>query len=683
MNQKQRRLSSVIPLFLLMAVLLPILFLSGCSSDNEPQTGVFIDSPVSGLNYTSGYNLSGVTNEAGQFRFYLGDTISFFIGTLPLGSAPVAGTLTPLSITPGAVAASEPIVNNKLILLQSLDADGDLNNGIQITAAIRAIVSAHAGSINFDQTTDAFRTSLADLMTALNSAGVFSDSFYRGERQPRLAARALDHFTRSSSERVAFNTTFGPISCYKPNADYVQCLGVPYAKPPIGDLRWRNPVDPDPWTTPRQAVAFSDQAPQAAAYSGSGDGEVSEDCLHLNISAPVGASNLPVMVWFHGGAFSILTSSTKSYNNALSLPTKGVVLVTVNHRLGVMGYLAHPWLTTEQGRSGNYGQKDLIKALQWVQANITTFGGDPNNVTIFGQSGGGAKSISLMASPMATGLFHKVICQSGMFANSGHFTQAVAEGLGTTITTGFVSNLAELRAKTWQEMIARMDILGPDGWAVLSPNIDGEYLTDTMENLIKAGLPNDVPFMGGAVENDMVGTANLAPGVTQQMPWRKQYNTAPQYVYRWDFVPAGWAGLTPPVLAYHGIELAYTFNYGMSFATHQFLGLTNKTDAEIGVLVPRDNMTIWGYFVLLSTGYFDTFPTPSAASVEMTDRAMTLWSNFAKSGNPNTPVATGLPTWEPYTNYTQSDTLGEYFGIDTTCEMRQGLVGGFGPVPAP
>lgn len=189
MNQKHRRLSSVIPLFLLMAVLLPILFLSGCSSNNEPQTGVFIDSPVSGLNYTSAYRLSGVTNEAGQFRYYLGDTISFYIGTLELGSAPVAGTLTPLSITPGAVAASEQIVNNKLILLQSLDADGDLNNGIQLTAAIRAIVSAHAGSIIFDQSTTDFRTSLGPLMTALNTAGVFSDSFYRGERQPRLAAR--------------------------------------------------------------------------------------------------------------------------------------------------------------------------------------------------------------------------------------------------------------------------------------------------------------------------------------------------------------------------------------------------------------------------------------------------------------------------------------------------------------
>lgn len=671
-----------------------ILCVSGCSSGGDgaggfgpvaTSTGVFLDSPVAGLNYTA-RSFEGETDEAGEFRYRHGEEVSFAIGELYLGEAQAAPVLTPLSITEGAESADDQIVKNKLILLQTLDEDGDLNNGIQISEDIREIVSAHAADIDFDQDPETFRASLTNLLAALNAAGVFSDSFYRGPRKARLASRALDHFQHSTSERVAFNTTFGPVICYKPHADYVQCLGIPYAKPPIGDLRWRDPVDPDPWTLPRHAVGFSDQAPQADAYSGSGDAEVSEDCLHLNVTAPAGASDLPVMVWFHGGGFSILTSSTKSYNNHLSLPTKGVVLVTVNHRLGALGYLAHPWLKAEQGRCGNYGQRDLIKALEWVRDNIATFGGDPGNVTLFGQSGGGAKAISLMASPLAKGLFHKVICQSGMIPGDGHFTEAQAMGIGSTITTGFADDLEDFRSKTWQEIItATDDKLEPlGGWVVLSPNQDGEYLTDTMENLIKAGLESDVPFMGGAVENDMMGPADLAPGVTRQMPWRKEFNSAPQYVYRWDFVPAGWAVLDPPVLAYHGIELVYTFNYGMSFATHQFLNLTNKTDAEIGVAYPRPpvgSMDTWAYLVLQSTGYFASFPFPSAASMEMANHAMTLWSNFAKSGNPNQPAATGLPTWNEYVSYAQSDDEGEYFRIGEDCEMRVGLASGFGPAP--
>ncbi len=669
-------------------ILLSALVVFGCSSGGDGgsvlQTGVFTDAFVSGLDYRGPATLAGTTNAQGQFSYRPGDTITFSIGSLVLGSATGAAQMTPLSITSGAASASDQRVNNKLVLLQTLDQDGDLNNGIQITAAARAIVSAQASSINFDQTTAAFSASLSTLMTALNGAGVFTDAAYRGLRTVKSATRALDHFTRATSDRVAFNTTYGPISCYQPGAGYVQCLGIPYARPPIGDLRWRNPENPIAWTQTRDAVNYPDQAPQAANYASSGEGEVSEDCLYLNVTAPSGATGLPVMVWLHGGAFGILTSSTKNYNNHLSLPTKGVVLVTVNHRLGPFGYMAHPWLTAEQGQSGNYGQRDLIKALEWVRDNIATFGGDPNNVTIFGQSGGGGKSISLMASPLAAGLFHKVICQSGMAPGDAlnHSTLAVAEAKGSALTNNFVNDLAAFRAKTWQEIITEANNKwGSSDWVMFTPNQDGVYLTDTMENLIKAGLASDVPFMGGSVDNDVVGGADLAPGVTQQMPWRKAYNTAAQYVYKWSFVPgtatSGWLALDPPVRAYHGIELVYTFNYGMSFATHQYLNLTNKTDAEIGVTQSRDDMTIWGYYVLLSTGYFDTFPTPSAASLLMTDQAMTLWSNFAKSGNPNTPLATGLVTWNPFTVSGE-----EYFEIGNAgCEMKAGLVNGFGPVP--
>ncbi|MBT9527269.1 MAG: hypothetical protein IV105_18590, partial [Rhizobacter sp.] len=162
---------------LLAAALTAVMTLNACGSgDDEPtpatMSGTFVDSPVAGLNVVGSTTAAGTTDASGRFSYKAGETLTFSIGSLALGSAAGASVLTPLSITTGAAAASDPRVNNKLILLQTLDADGDLNNGIQITDAIRSTVSANAGAINFDQTTAAFRTSLAPLLTALNTANV-------------------------------------------------------------------------------------------------------------------------------------------------------------------------------------------------------------------------------------------------------------------------------------------------------------------------------------------------------------------------------------------------------------------------------------------------------------------------------------------------------------------------------
>ncbi|WP_454716538.1 carboxylesterase/lipase family protein [Caulobacter segnis] len=194
--------------------------------------------------------------------------------------------------------------------------------------------------------------------------------------------------------------------------------GVPYAQPPVGSLRWRAPVPAAGWTGVRDAKAFGSaclQPPQAPSglYSG-GMAPMSEDCLTLNVWAPAGAKKLPVMVWIHGGALLGGGSSEPLYDGA-KLAKQGVVLVSINYRLGLLGYFAHPALSAESPRklSGNYGLLDQIEALRWVRDNIAAFGGDPNQVTIAGESAGGLSAIALMASPQAKGLFRRAIVQSG------------------------------------------------------------------------------------------------------------------------------------------------------------------------------------------------------------------------------------------------------------------------------
>ena len=188
--------------------------------------------------------------------------------------------------------------------------------------------------------------------------------------------------------------------------------GVPYAAPPLGELRWKAPQPVKAWDGIREAKQWANQCAQRAGSSMGEAGTISEDCLYLNVvtAAKNTEAKLPVMVFYHGGGLTSGTGNSLTYNNT-ALPRKGVVVVTVNSRLGPMGYMAHPALTKESGRnaSGNYGTLDLVASLNWVKQNIAQFGGDPGNVLIFGESGGGAKTLSLMASPLAKGLFHRAI----------------------------------------------------------------------------------------------------------------------------------------------------------------------------------------------------------------------------------------------------------------------------------
>lgn len=216
-------------------------------------------------------------------------------------------------------------------------------------------------------------------------------------------------------------TTAGEVVGYMSDHGTRAWIGIPFAAPPVGDLRWRAPQPPEPWEGVREAIAPGNVCPQKPSpLAGAGrDAPPSvgaEDCLYLNVWAPANAVNLPVMFWIHGGGNTI--GSGDGYVGARLAAAHDLVIVTINYRLGPFGWFAHPALATGSplDDSGNYGTLDIIRALEWTRDNIRAFGGDPDNVTVFGESAGAFDTLAMMASPLAAGLFHKAISQSGGFS---------------------------------------------------------------------------------------------------------------------------------------------------------------------------------------------------------------------------------------------------------------------------
>lgn len=652
------------PAWLAAAVTPLLLALVACGGDSDndnggsagpaTRTGTFVDSPVAGLDYAGTDGAAGVTNDAGQFQYQDGETLTFSLGDLPLGSAEGAQQLTPLTITEGADTAEDDSVSNKLVLLQTLDQDGDLNNGIQITDAIRTLASENAAGIDFDQPTDSFRTSLAPLMTALEDDALFTDTDPRA-RQVRDAADALAHFSRSTGARTVVTTTGGELRGFEANDSTWQFLGIPYAKPPLGELRWRPPVAPEPWNGVRDAVEWADQSAQDRALESINEGGMSEDSLYLNVTAPKDADNLPVMVWFHGGSFAILSANSEQYNNPDSLTQKGVVLVTVNHRLGPFGYIAHPELSEESGYggSGNYGQMDLVMALEWVRDNIAAFGGNADNVTIFGQSGGGGKTYSLMNSPQATGLFHKAIVMSGFApmdtdsvpADSLAESEAIGAALFDRVG---VDSLEEARQLPWTAFTdADSDNNIPR--QTYRPNADYYYQPKTYYQSVLDGMPSDVPLMAGVTAGDYTSLRGALPVWLEQ---RSQDYQSNQYVYKFTRVPDGWESMG--LQSCHGCELPYLFNHPAGLVQNFLLGLVltpEGTRPEIGDLNGNGVAGSAGdpQDIFLSLQY-------GAEDITVSELMMTMWTNFAKTGDPSPPSL----QWPAYTE-----------ANDTYLEIRQ------------
>jgi para-nitrobenzyl esterase len=273
-------------------------------------------------------------------------------------------------------------------------------------------------------------------------------------------------------------------------------LGIPYAAPPVGVLRWQPPRPAAPWHGTRAATAYGPHCPQP---SGSfGRASTTEDCLYLNVFTPAGskAQNLPVMVWVHGG--SLRTGESDDYNPA-GLVRDGVVVVTINYRLGALGFLADSALASHPGGpAGNYGLMDQQAALRWVQHNIRGFGGDPGDVTLFGESAGGLSTLAQLVSPGARGLFQRAIVESGTYqltqqplAAAESAGQAFAAKAGCASTTAPASTAACLRRLPVSAILADED---PTGY---TPDVDGAVLTQPVKTALARGQFNRVPVIIG------------------------------------------------------------------------------------------------------------------------------------------------------------------------------------------
>ena len=297
----------------------------------------------------------------------------------------------------------------------------------------------------------------------------------------------------------------------------VAYLGVPYAAPPVGDLRWQPPQPPAPWQGVRDASHFGNDCMQARrAGSGEASQPVSEDCLYLNVRAPAhhGRRALPVMLWVHGGGYALGSGSQALYDGA-KLARRGVVVVTINYRLGRFGFFAHPALARENsGPIGNYGLLDQIAALRWMKANAAAFGGDPRNVTLFGQSAGGSSVSYLMVSPLARGAFDKAIIESGIFRGPGTtLEQAEAQGEAAARSWGLDHpDAAALRRVPASEVLGN----GPPLAIRAGPMIDGRVVPQDVIAAFAAGHVAHVPLIIGSNNYEAGFFAGMARGLKER-----------------------------------------------------------------------------------------------------------------------------------------------------------------------
>jgi para-nitrobenzyl esterase len=270
-------------------------------------------------------------------------------------------------------------------------------------------------------------------------------------------------------------------------------LGIPYAAPPVGALRWQPPQPAASWSGVRDATQFAPHCPQPA--SPFGQASTSEDCLYLNVFTPAHhsrGSRYPVMVWIHGGA--LVTGESNDYDPT-ALVADGVTVVTINYRLGALGFLAHPALAGAQGQSGDYGLMDQQAALRWVQRNIASFGGNPRNVTVFGESAGGLSTLSQVASPQARGLFERAIVESGSYSlTQPSLATAEAAGEAFAAKAGCASQTAAcLRSLPVSTILANEDT-GTGGY---TPNINSEVLPESLGTAFATGNFNRVQIING------------------------------------------------------------------------------------------------------------------------------------------------------------------------------------------
>lgn len=460
-------------------------------------------------------------------------------------------------------------------------------------------------------------------------------------------------------------------------------LGIPYAAPPIGARRWQPPARLVSWTGERDATKFGLPCYQPGSLSAFYDRsytQMSEDCLTLNVWTRAEATDeaLPVMVWVHGGA--LVMGSGIDYDGA-RLTAKGVVLVTVNYRLGPFGFYAHPELSAEGGgTSGNQGFKDQIAALAWVQDNIEQFGGDPDNVTIFGESAGSWSMSVLQASPQARGLFHKVIGQSGArFIPLPDLKQArwglpSAEGWGQELATIFAGaeapDLAALRDLSAESIIsayvANPKVLTNFDWLTI---VDGDVLPDEVNKIFAEGRQADVPVLIGS-NADEATTFDPAIGATATVDYAALLN---------QFVGATLAGDNKTVFDLYPAQAEVARDSYTRFNTDAMFTQPMRLWADyMGKVSSPAYLYWWNWrpvidgsdqygafhaaeipYVFGNLAMFDIEANPR--DIAFADKMQTIWTNFAKNGNPS---SNGIIDWPAYAqNKPTTGVLGPEIGL--------------------
>ncbi len=438
--------------------------------------------------------------------------------------------------------------------------------------------------------------------------------------------------------------------------------GIPYAQAPVGDLRWKPPTPLPRWEGLRLATEFGPACVQPqegppSVYTGAEKMPVSEDCLSLNIWRPAQAKKAPVLVWIHGGAL-VAGSSREPMYDGRALAERGLVVVTINYRLGVLGWMAHPALSAESadGVSGNYGLLDQIAALKWVKSNIAAFGGDPDNVTIAGESAGALSVMYLMASPRARGLFHRAIAQSAYMISTPElkrsaFGAPAAENVGDLVAKGLSApDLAALRAIDPQELTDETAKLGFAPFGA----VDGRVLPRQLVDAFDLGEQAKVPILAGFNEGEIRSLTVLAP---------KPSATAAEYESQ---IRAKYGDLADAFLALYPAD---DFRESILATTRDALyGWTAERLVRNQTATGQD-----GFLYLFDHGYpatdeaglhafhaselpyvFATFDrTPprwprvpdNAVERALSDAMIDYWTSFVRDGR---PVARKSPAWRPY-----------------------------------
>jgi para-nitrobenzyl esterase len=431
-------------------------------------------------------------------------------------------------------------------------------------------------------------------------------------------------------------------------------LGLPYAAPPVGELRWKAPQPAAGWKRVRDATKFGNRCEQWHIWNDYVflDSGPSEDCLFLNVYTPASAkrsAKLPVMLWIHGGGFAVGAGSEPRYTNS-GLVDRGVVLVTINYRLNVFGFLASEDLMKEGGgHAGNYGLMDMAAALRWVRANIAAFGGDPANVTVFGESAGSFAVSALSAAPETRGLFAKMIGESGAFfggalpliplQQKAQRDQAWVNALG-------VKDLAELRRLPPDKIIAAAQAKGTIGFG---PVVDGAFLPESVPEIYAAGKEAHVPAIIGWNHDERAGT--LSKDMT---------------VEKWKVFAAEHYGKDADAFlaAFPAENDAQAQRSADEYTTEQFIALGAwrwaEADAATGqapvyrygfdLVAPPSSMHPDGKYAWHSDELeyvFGTLDVRQGSTWRPEDRKLSeqmmgYWSNFARTGDPN---GAGLPTW--------------------------------------